>query len=302
MVLVWDVDVVLKGRVDTNQPEAYSGAEWFGILKGRVEGGFGGEWEACAGRADCVQEKSRSFFKECGMVRWLWVLGVMAASAFVVGVALEMYWLRLLTKPIPVGCMAAWLWFREEEKGWYEWGILLGLLCSIGGDMFLELSAGMFVVGLGWFLTAHLFYVMAYTSATRRAVALQLLPFLGYGVALYAYMYGSIQQKFPRLVIPVALYTLVICCMMWRASAMLQEADIRRQAAWSALLGAMIFASSDSVIALNKFVWPIPGARYVIIVTYWLGQLGIVRSVMRAEATASEAEGAKSRTYVQRAG
>ncbi len=41
-------------------------------------------------------------------------------------------------------------------------GILLGLLCSMGGNMFLELSAGMFVVGLGWFLTAHLFYVMAY--------------------------------------------------------------------------------------------------------------------------------------------
>ncbi len=232
------------------------------------------------------------------MVRWLWALGVLAASAFVVGVALEIYWLRLLVKPIPIACMAAWLWFREEEKGLYEWGILLGLLCSMGGDLFLEISSGMFVVGLGWFLVAHLFYVMAYTSATRRLLLLQLLPFLGYVVSLYAYMYGSISQKFPRLLIPVALYSLVICCMIWRASALLQEPAIRRQAAWSALFGAMIFASSDSVIALNKFVWPIPGARYVIILTYWLGQLGILLSVMRTKPIPAGAEDAKRRVYV----
>jgi len=41
--VVWDVDVILKGR---------------------VEGGFGGEWEACVGRVDCVEQKSPSFFKD----------------------------------------------------------------------------------------------------------------------------------------------------------------------------------------------------------------------------------------------
>lgn len=222
------------------------------------------------------------------MVRWLWVLGILAASTFFVGVALDMYWLRLLVKPIPVGCMAWWLWSRDEPKDTYSWGIFFGLLCSIGGDLSLEINKRLFVVGLGWFLVAHLCYIMAYLSATRKALLLQALPFLGYGIALYAFMYGSILVKFPRLVVPVALYTTVICCMMWRASALFHAVEVRKHAAWMALLGAMTFASSDSLIALNKFVWPIPGVRYAIMVTYWLGQLGILHSVLRAEAPKPE--------------
>ena len=227
------------------------------------------------------------------MARWLWLVGIAAASAFIVGIALDMYWLRLLVKMIPVGCMALWLWFRDEEKDLYSWGIFLGLLCSMGGDIFLEINKNLFVVGLGCFLTAHLCYITAYVSASRKTVFLQALPFLGYGVSLYAYMYGSIQVKFPRLVVPVALYTTVICCMMWRATALFQEKNVRRSAAWFAVLGAMTFALSDSLIALNKFVWPIPGVRYAIIVTYWLGQLGILHSVVRSEAKPQEPVSAK---------
>ncbi len=134
-------------------------------------------------------------------------------------------------------------------------------------------------------------------------MVLQLLPFLGYGVALYARGNSSDPTEVSAPSDSCgAVTSLVICCMMWRASAVLQRRIFRRQAAWSALLGAMIFASSDSVIAvLNKFFGR-SGARCVIIVTYWLGQLGIVRSVMRAEPAVLEAEGPEHRTYMQRAG
>jgi uncharacterized membrane protein YhhN len=37
---------------------------------------------------------------------------------------------------------------------------------------------------------------------------------------------------------------------------------------------------SDSVIALDKFLQPIPGAKYIIMVTYYGGQFLICRAFM----------------------
>ena len=36
------------------------------------------------------------------------------------------------------------------------------------------------------------------------------------------------------------------------------------------LIGAFLFALSDSLIALDRFYVPMEGARYVIILTYWI--------------------------------
>ncbi|MBK9520785.1 MAG: hypothetical protein IPO13_04025 [Rhodocyclaceae bacterium] len=41
---------------------------------------------------------------------------------------------------------------------------------------------------------------------------------------------------------------------------------------WSPLLGALLFGFSDSLIGINKFVTPLPGAAYPIILLYWAGQ------------------------------
>ncbi len=50
---------------------------------------------------------------------------------------------------------------------------------------------------------------------------------------------------------------------------------------WAALAGAVLFALSDTLLALNRFDAPIEGARYAIILLYWLGQWGITLSVKR---------------------
>lgn len=78
-------------------------------------------------------------------------------------------------------------------------------------------------------------------------------------------------------------YMTAIGTMLWRAAAWLAAGCATQGvatvspsggvdvagAARLALIGAIVFAISDTVIALDRFHAPVPGARYFIIVTYW---------------------------------
>ena len=66
--------------------------------------------------------------------------------------------------------------------------------------------------------------------------------------------------------------------MLWRAAARVGGPGPR--AAALGLAGALFFAASDTLIALDRFRGHIPGAGHPIIVLYWLGQLGIAASAV----------------------
>ena len=51
--------------------------------------------------------------------------------------------------------------------------------------------------------------------------------------------------------------------------------------AWAGLVGALFFVFSDSMLAFHLFETPIQLGGAVVIVTYWLGQLGITLSAWR---------------------
>jgi alkenylglycerophosphocholine hydrolase len=76
--------------------------------------------------------------------------------------------------------------------------------------------------------------------------------------------------------LPVTVYALAIGAMMWRAAARARDDDPR---ALLGLAGAIVFALSDSLIALNKFRAPIEGVRVPILLTYWSAQTLVALSV-----------------------
>ncbi len=45
-------------------------------------------------------------------------------------------------------------------------------------------------------------------------------------------------------------------------------------------LGATVFVASDAILAVNRFVRPVPGARLSLIVTYQVGQALITAGVL----------------------
>ncbi len=156
----------------------------------------------------------------------------------------------------------------------YQYLILLGLLFSLSGDVFLMLPSDQFIGGLVSFLIAHLFYIAAFVNDAQTAVGWVLIPLLIYGGIIYFYLSPHVG----KLKIPVVVYMLAILAMAWQAwSRWLVQ---NNTGALLALVGAILFVISDSVLALNRFRRPFKLARLLTMGTYYSAQWFIALSVI----------------------
>jgi len=204
--------------------------------------------------------------------RFFLILGIISATLVLVGVAADFLWLRLVAKPFIIVAMIAWVWpFRS---GYQQW-IIAGLLFSILGGLLLEWP-GLFLAGLIAFLLGHLAYIGAYLKATRRVSLWRAIPFFLYGLGIYALLWPGLES----MAVPVGIYILAICAMMWRAAACLGSAGQPTRGEWAALIGAILFALSDSLIGISAFLNPLAWLTYPILILYWMGQLGIAYSAI----------------------
>lgn len=201
------------------------------------------------------------------------VVGGLGVAAFLSGIWLQLFWLRLASKAVPLLCLAVWLWPPRER---YTRWIAAGLALSLVGDLLLEARADLFLPGLGAFLLAHVAYIAAYLSASRTPRWGLGVPFLVSGAGIWWFLLPGLGS----LVLPVGVYVAVICTMMWRATALVGTKELARREQWAALTGALCFGLSDTLLAFRMFVHPIEGMSYAIILLYWAGQLGIALSAV----------------------
>lgn len=153
--------------------------------------------------------------------------------------------------------------------------LLVALALSTLGDVFLMLRGertGLFLAGLTSFLFAHIAYVVAFSfdgMHTRgllagAALAVALVVFVGRPVVASVRRGGD-----PAMAGPVTAYVAVIATMVLAATG---TEDGR------AIVGAVLFATSDSLIARQRFVRDATWAPLTIIVTYHLAQALLVTS------------------------
>jgi uncharacterized membrane protein YhhN len=139
--------------------------------------------------------------------------------------------------------------------------MVFGFLFSAVGDIFLELDrTNFFVHGLGSFLIAHIFYSIGlFTKKSsikdHKRVASAMILFS-------MTMIFILSPKLGNLLIPVSLYILVISIMGVLSCGFLDNSPL-------VTLGASLFIISDSLIAVDKFLMPIPMAGIFIMVTYY---------------------------------
>ena len=155
----------------------------------------------------------------------------------------------------------------------YTTAILLGLLFSLAGDVFLMLPGDKFLQGLLSFLLAHLFYIFAFSRGHAFGANWALLIFLAYGILIFAFLYPGLG----KMKIPVAVYVLVILTMVWQA--WVRFDGLQTAQAANALAGALLFVASDSLLAIDRFRKKLPLARLWILGTYFLAQWLIAISV-----------------------
>lgn len=202
-------------------------------------------------------------------------LGLAAVVAFVCGVSLDLFWLRMLSKPVPVLLMA--LAVAGQAKDPYGRRIAAGLLLCLLGDVLLEMGDATFLAGVGAFLCGHLAYITAFWSVDRAPRLPYALPFAAWGLVVFLSVLPGLRAR--GMEIPVGIYISVICIMMWRAAARWRP-PISSTEVTAAAAGAILFGLSDTFIALDRFDTSVAGARYAIILIYWLGQLGITTSAL----------------------
>lgn len=188
-------------------------------------------------------------------------------------------------KPLTMALVIAIPLAGLAEGGLDRYGLLVlaGLCFSIVGDVLLMVEFDLFVAGLASFLVAHLFYVAAFVVEIARhadafpprdgAFFAPLLLLVPSAVV----MVRAMRPGLGSLVLPVAAYVCVIAVMGWLATAMWLVHPDRRSAA--AAVGALLFMTSDSVLALDKFRAPIRFAQPLLLATYFAAQWFFAASV-----------------------
>jgi alkenylglycerophosphocholine/alkenylglycerophosphoethanolamine hydrolase len=92
-------------------------------------------------------------------------------------------------------------------------------------------------------------------------------------------VYLLILPNLGAMAVPVGVYSLVICVMIWRAAALVTRPAEQWQLA--SVVGATLFGLSDSALAVMRFQGAFPYGAAFLILAYWAGQTGIAMSAQK---------------------
>ena len=212
-----------------------------------------------------------------GRLSVLEVLMVDAAALATAAGALGPLALHWATKPAVLSFAIIYIAnyvYRARTRGRFGLIFVAALACALVGDVLLMLP-GFFVPGLLAFLLAHCFYIALFRQdvpwfPNRRALAAT----LAVGACMMALLWPGLT---PLLKVAVPFYVLAIALMA--AQAIGRAAVLRNGQAIAVAVGACLFMLSDALLAVNKFVTPLPLAPLWVLATYFAAQILIVRNV-----------------------
>lgn len=162
------------------------------------------------------------------------------------------------------------------HEGPYAQAVLAALVLSLCGDVFLMFGDGArtsdraFIAGLVSFLLAHLAFVFAFVQGLRSPELPAWLAVVAFGVVA---MLSVLLPRAGALKLPVLVYCLVLAAMVFAAAA--RHASFGDADSLRAVLGALLFAVSDSLLGVRRFVRRFRFAQALILSTYW-GAIGLI--------------------------
>jgi uncharacterized membrane protein YhhN len=163
--------------------------------------------------------------------------------------------------------------------------LLVALTLSWIGDIILMFAYKgdlYFIFGLVAFLLSHVVYILLFIKQLKTKNMDNKSVFrIGIG-AIIAYLLLLLSILLPSLgdlKIPVIFYALVISTMLFFAFK--GSLNWEHPAKNYILLGAIVFVSSDSILAFNKFYEPIFLSSFFIMATYIIAQYLIVVGILK---------------------
>lgn len=209
---------------------------------------------------------------------WIFLFAIVLI-ADLVGIQLQNKELQFFSKPLIIPALIGYFHsqLQNVNKHIKRW-VLIALLFSFAGDvllMFDEKDSIFFLLGLSSFLLAHIFYILFFHQVRVKEKVKNNHWLLVAVVVYYAALISLLSAHLGDMKIPVLVYGIVISFMFMLAMHML---FIKNKSAGQCMMfGALLFVISDSVLAINKFYQPFEVAGIVIMLTYGLAQLFIVK-------------------------
>ena len=182
-----------------------------------------------------------------------------------------------VVKAVPALGLAVLVWrqARGLERRWLS----LALLFSATADAVLgwnDLYGGpYFIIGLVLFLVAHLFYIATFVARFHAQRSRHWLAKLL--VAYAAVLAWLLRPGLGEMALPVFVYVVVITVMA--VLAVVRVIPDNRL-----LYGVLAFMASDSLLAIDKFLTPVPAASYCIIISYYFAQYMITHAFLGNDA------------------
>ena len=213
---------------------------------------------------------------------WAFCLALIVAGLDWLAIARRQRRLEYILKPATLALVliAAWLLTRGPHDAWLARFFLPGLVFSLAGDILLLLpKERFFIFGLAAFLLAHVCYILGLNSTPPPWLALALFIVIApIGLALFRNIaIGLRRRQQTALMVPVALYSLILSLMLLSAWATLFRPEWTPLRRGLVIAGASLFFASDAMLARNLFVTQSssPSARLRVMMTYHLGQIAL---------------------------
>lgn len=205
--------------------------------------------------------------------------------------------LDIVFKPLIVISLLVYLFVNGGHRKKAVVFAIGGLVFSVFGDVLLVFqgSHGLFFTGgLVSFLIAHLLYSVYYIRSSKQSEGKEVkgkfiffLIILIYGAAFYSLLYNNLGN----LRLPVLIYTTVLIGM--NIFALNRYGKVDEKSFGFIMTGALFFTLSDSLLAVNKFLLPLPVAGVWIMLTYAAAQYFITEGVLHLSPTLSSGEGGR---------
>lgn len=209
-------------------------------------------------------------------IKLTFLLFLVASIMDIIGVILKIPMLVYFFKPlIIIALLFLYVFSLPKRLKWY----VIALEFSFFGDVLLMFSGKLFfMAGLLSFLMAHILFIKIVINQIQKTSILKVIiasiPFLMLFLGLMFVLRNSLNE----LLIPVIIYGLTIST--FGIVSLINYLQKKSLKSFLMLVGAVVFISSDSLLAISKFYNSNEVFEVLIMITYIVAQYLIFRSMV----------------------
>jgi len=161
----------------------------------------------------------------------------------------------------------------------------IAFLFSWIGDillMFSDTNELFFFAGVGGFFVSQVFYILTFASSGEekakgflRSAPLWILPFAIYLAAIYLLVYPGLEGIMKPVV-----FIYAVSLIGMSVFALNRKGLVGKRSFALVFAGSLLFVSSDSLLAINKFYTDLPYSGFLVMSTYIVAQYLIMQGLL----------------------